>query len=465
MSTLPSAVHVLVADDQPDILRSAQLLFKSEGIACTTCETPKAVLSQLKKQHFDIVLLDLNYQKDTTSGTEGLELIQAIRKEHDTLPIVVMTAWATIDIAVNTMKVGASDFISKPWDVERLLSIVKTQVALSRALLRQNQLEGENRVLRADNKSDLIFASAAMQNIRQSFEQISASDACVLITGENGTGKTQLARLCHDLSHRANKPFIAVNMGALSASVFESEIFGHEKGAFTGANSQRIGRFELADGGTLFLDEIANLPEKQQATLLRLLESGEFERVGSSTTRRANVRIICATNDNLLQAVANGKFRQDLYYRIATVPVQIPPLRERTEDISLLADFFLEKFGKKYHKSDLQIHETARSLMANYAWPGNVRELQHCMERAALLTNTTMIEAMQLGLTENVAQVPSNPSKACHFDGLTLAEVEYHMLDAALIKYLRKPDQAAKALGISRSALYRKLAKHGFDMS
>ena len=378
---------VLVADDQPDILRAAQMLFKSEGIKCHISERPREVLSTLKKHHVDLALIDLNYQRDTTSGAEGLALIDEINALNPQLPIVVMTAWASVDVAVDAMKRGACDFITKPWDVDRLLNLVKTHIAVYRSLQKVEATTDVDKTAQANQpvKQQWVYESASMQSIQQMLSHVSASDASVLITGENGTGKTQLAQRCHDLSSRASKPFISVNMGALAENVFESEIFGHEKGAFTGADSQRVGRYELADGGTLFLDEIANITEKQQATLLRVLETGQFERVGSSKTRSADVRIICATNDQLLQSVASGKFRQDLYYRICTVPIHIPPLRQRQDDILPLTELFIENFCTKYNKTKIELAEDAKAALLSYGWPGNVRELSHTMERAVLL--------------------------------------------------------------------------------
>lgn len=460
---------VLVADDQPDILRAAQMLFKSEGIKCHICERPKEVLITLKKYHVDLALIDLNYQRDTTSGAEGLALIDDINALNPQLPIVVMTAWASVDVAVDAMKRGACDFITKPWDVDRLLNFVKTHIAVYRSLQQADTATATASQTDADtqdSKQQWVYESASMQSIHQMLSHIGSSDASVLITGENGTGKTQLAHHCHMLSSRSNKPFVSVNMGALAENVFESEIFGHEKGAFTGADSQRVGRYELADGGTLFLDEIANISEKQQATLLRVLETGQFERVGSSDTRRADVRIICATNDALLQSVASGKFRQDLYYRICTVPIHIPPLRQRQDDILPLTELFIGKFCAKYHKPSITLAEDAKAALLSYAWPGNVRELSHTMERAVLLATTETLGKDQLILMANTETPAATASgETIELGDCTLADMEYQMLDAALTKYLKKPDEAAKALGISRSAFYRKLTKHGFDLT
>ena len=465
MSAHSSPYTVLVADDQIDILRAAKMLFKSEGIHCVTCERPSEALGLLKKHHIDLALIDLNYQRDTTSGAEGLALIENIQALNANLPIMVMTAWATVDVAVEAMKLGACDFITKPWDVDRLLNLVKTHISLYRAMQKQEQAAPQEVSQSQNNTSQWVYESAAMKKIQQMLSHIAKSDASVLITGENGTGKTQLASYCHAMSHRAAKPFVSVNMGALAENVFESEIFGHEKGAFTGADSQRIGRYEMADGGTLFLDEIANISEKQQATLLRVLETGQFERVGSSKTRSADVRILCATNDALLQSVAEGRFRQDLYYRICTVPIHIPPLRERRDDIVPLAQHFIASFSEKYQKPNVGLAPCAEAVLIDYTWLGNVRELAHTIERAILLTSNNEIKAADLVLMAAQQPAVAASSNGVNLEECTLEDMEYQMLDAALTKYMRKPDEAAKALGISRSAFYRKLAKHGFDLT
>ncbi len=446
---------ILIADDQKDILSSGKLLFKGEGFACLTAETPQEVLERVKMDSIDLLLLDLNYQRDTTSGREGIHLVQQIRKLDPLIPIVVMTAWASVEVAVEAMKVGANDFITKPWEIERLLSIVRTQCALKRSLETSLKLESENRLLRQQDPVRLIFQSAAIQEVVNTFEQIAPSDANVLITGENGTGKTLFAKLCHQRSARSASAFISVNMGGLPENLFESELFGHVKGAFTDARSDRMGRYELADGGTLFLDEIGNLCFKHQATLLRLLESGEFERLGSSKTRTADVRLICATNANLAELVRNGSFREDLYYRINTVPVHIPPLRERPEDILPLAEAFLTKYRSKYGKPLKQgFSATTTTQLRQYSWPGNVRELEHVVERAVLLSRGDEIEPANLGLhSESERMVPdSGPG--------TLAAMERKMLLDAISRFPGDPNQAAEQLGITRSSLYRRIHKY-----
>ena len=445
--------RILVADDQEDILSSAKLLFKGEGLDCATASSPSEVTYLLGKKEFDLVLLDLNYKRDTTSGKEGLELIEKIRSTDQALPIVVMTAWASVDVAVEAMKLGANDFITKPWDVERLLTIVKNQSELRRALLREEKLQIENRILLSDQSAQITYESNAMAEVLRTLEQVASSDARILITGENGTGKSLLAHTCHQMSNRHSGPFISINMGGLPENLFESELFGHERGAFTDAKKERIGRYELADGGTLFLDEIGNLTLNHQTTLLRLLESGEFERVGSSKTRQADVRIICATNSNLTELISEGKFREDLYYRINTVPVHIPPLRERRQDIMPLANEFLETYRIKYKKNISGFSDELTKLLESYQWPGNVRELDHAIERAVLLSRDDRI------LPETLSISPSTENSA-DFDELTLDDAEKMILERAFTKYRKNPNEAAEALGISRSAFYRKLKKY-----
>ncbi|HKY04138.1 MAG TPA: sigma-54 dependent transcriptional regulator, partial [Blastocatellia bacterium] len=333
----PYAPSVLIADDQPDVLEALRLLLKGEGYQIQAVTSPAAILQTLQDKDFDVLLMDLNYTRDTTSGQEGLDLLSRIQTIDNTLPVVVMTAWGSVNLAVEAMRRGARDFIQKPWDNARLLSIVSTQVELGQALRKGQRLEAENRILRDDGHPLMIAESPAMKNVLQVISRIGPSDANVLITGENGTGKGVVARAIHALSDRSSKPMVTVNIGGLSEGVFESELFGHVKGAFTDAKADRVGRFELAEGGTLFLDEIANLPLSQQPKLLRVLETREFERVGSSKTRRANVRIISATNADIHEEVSAGRFRQDLLFRLNTIEIRLAPLRDRREDIPALA--------------------------------------------------------------------------------------------------------------------------------
>src|SRR5215471_5360564 len=348
--TSPGHPRILVADDQRDVLEAVRLLLKGEGFVIETVTSPSGVLDALQSREFDAVLIDLNYTRDTTSGQEGLDLLSRIQANDSTLPVIVMTAWGSVDVAVEAMRRGARDFIQKPWENARLLSVLRTQIELGGALRRGQRLEAENRLLRAEGLPKFIANSEAMQPVLRLISSVGPSDANVLVTGEHGCGKEVVARTLHALSNRASRPLVAVNTGGLPEGVFESELFGHVKGAFTDARTDRIGRFELAHGGTLFLDEIANIPLSQQAKLLRVLESGEMERVGSSQTKRVDVRIISATNADLHQEIGAGRFRQDLLFRLNTVEIHVPPLRERRQDIPQLATYFLNRYSQRYRK-------------------------------------------------------------------------------------------------------------------
>src|SRR5580704_14328384 len=397
---------ILVADDQPHILDALELLLEPEGFRMEKARSPFMVLEALKSGTYDALLIDLNYTRDTTSGQEGLDLLTQIKSHDSQMPVIVMTAWANVEVAVEAMRRGAQDFIQKPWDNARLLSILRTQIDLHHAVRRAQRLEAENRLLRAQNLPELIATAPAMQPVLATIARIGPSDANVLITGEHGTGKEVVAQMLHALSARASRSLVAVNTGALPEGTFESELFGHVKGAFTDARNERIGRFELADGGTLFLDEIANVPMRQQAKLLRVLETGEMERVGSSKTRRVNVRVLSATNADLHVEVEQGRFRGDLLFRLNTVEIHLPPLRERREDIPALAAHFLSRYAQRYRKQVHGIEPAALQTMLQYAWPGNVRELDHTIERSVLMTRGTQIETADLGLSQSRAGGP-----------------------------------------------------------
>jgi DNA-binding NtrC family response regulator len=444
---------ILIADDQPDVCEALRLLIKGEGYLCQTVSSPTAALQAMGSRDFDLALIDLNYARDTTSGQEGLDLLAQAQALDSTLPVVVMTAWGSVDLAVEAMRRGARDFVQKPWDNERLLAIIRNQVDLGRALRRGARLEAENQLLREEARFPLIAESSAMRPVLELIERVGPSDANVLITGENGTGKGMVARALHSASSRATKPLVVVNMGGFAEGVFESELFGHVKGAFTDARTDRQGRFELADGGTLFLDEIANVPPAQQTRLLRVLETGEFERVGSSKSRRANVRIISATNADIRAEVAAGRFRQDLLFRLNTVEIHLPPLRDRPEDIPSLARRFLEVRARKYRKSITGFERAALDQLRQHPWPGNVRELEHVIERAVLMARSTMIQASDLGL-RSVA----DPSP--RLEEMSLEEVESHLIKRTLARCDGNAQKAADALGLSRSAFYRRLEKY-----
>jgi DNA-binding NtrC family response regulator len=444
---------ILITDDQPDVREALCLLFKTAGIQPEAVGAPSKALQLLRSKPFDLALIDLNYTRDTTSGSEGLDLLSEIHKLDPDLPVVVMTAWGTVDLAVETMRRGARDFVQKPWENERLLSIVRNQIELRRALKKGHLLEAENLLLRQDAASKLIAQSAVMRPVLEMVERIGPSDANVLITGENGTGKGLLALALHELSGRANKPFISVNMGGLSDGVFESELFGHVRGAFTDAKTDRVGRFELAERGTLFLDEVANIPLAKQAKLLRVLETGEFERVGSSRSARANVRVISATNADLNVEVAQGSFRHDLLFRLNTVEIHIPPLRDRREDIPLLAAHFLSRHAAHYRKSVRGFEAAAMDALIQHSWPGNVRELDHVILRSLLMSQSNEIRRVDLGL-----RGPSEANRS--LDEMSLEEVEAHLIKRALARHGGNARKAAEALGLSRSAFYRRLEKY-----
>jgi DNA-binding NtrC family response regulator len=445
--------RILIADDQRDVLEALRILLKGEGHQTEAVTSIAGIFNALEKKDYALLMMDLNYTRDTTSGQEGLEVIRKIQEIDNTLPIVVMTAWATIDLAVEAMKRGARDFVPKPWDNERLITIVRTQIELGGALRRGRKLEAENQLLRG-SAPKIIADSFAMRPVLEMISRVAPSDANVLITGENGTGKGLVAQALHALSPRASKSMITVNMGGLSETLFESELFGHVKGAFTDAKTDRAGRFELADESTLFMDEIANIPLNQQSKLLRVIETGEFERVGSSKTLHANVRIISATNSNLQDEVAAGRFRQDLLFRLNTIEIALPPLRDRREDIMALANNFLRQHAQRYRKEIGGFDEPARERLMQHLFPGNVRELDHVIERAVLMSHGPQIKANDLGLTSGGGDSP-------RMEDMSLEEVEAFLIKKALARANGNARRAAEALGLSRSAFYRRLQHYG----
>jgi DNA-binding NtrC family response regulator len=447
------APRVLIADDQPHILEALRHLLKGEGFETESASSPAGVLAALEARDFDAVLMDLNYTRDTTSGREGLDLLLQVGTLDATLPVIVMTAWGSVGGAVEAMRRGARDFIEKPWDNARLLATLRSQVELGRALRRSQRLESENQMLR-QRRSQLIARARAMEPVLKLIERVGPSDANVLITGEHGTGKEVVAQELHAASDRAAKPLVTVNVGGLSDGVFESELFGHVKGAFTDAKADRVGRFELADGGTLLLDEIANVPPGQQSKLLRVLQTGELERVGSSKTRRVDVRILAATNADLSAEVAAGRFREDLLFRLNTIEIQLPPLRERREDIPLLAAHFLGQHARRYGKQLSGFDAPAMQALLEHPWPGNVRELDHVVERAVLLVEGPTVKASDLALRTGSERVP-------RLEDMSLEEAEAVLVRKALARYDGNVSHAARALGLSRSALYRRLQQLG----
>ena len=452
--------RILIADDQADVVAALSLMLKGEGFRIESASSPAGVLRAMDVEEFDVVLIDLNYARDTTSGSEGLDLLSKIRAVDPSLPVVVMTAWGSVDLAVEAMRRGARDFIQKPWDNARLLAVLRTQVELAQALRRGRKLEAENLALR-DSVSDselpqIVAESPAMKSILKLVERIGPADANVLITGENGTGKEVITRVLHSISSRRSKPLVSLNAGALAEGVFESELFGHVRGAFTDAKSDRVGRFELADGGTLFLDEIGNVPLNLQAKLLRVIETGEFERVGSSKTQKVNVRLLSATNVDLHAEVAQGRFRQDLLFRLNTVEIRLPPLRDRLEDIPVLAEHFLEIHRERYRRPILGFTPEALDALRHHLWPGNVRELDHVIERAVLMSTGNMVTAFDLAL-----EATPDARLSARLEEMSLEDAERLLIKKALARFEGNANRAAEALGLSRSALYRRLQKYG----
>jgi DNA-binding NtrC family response regulator len=446
--------RVLVADDQPDVIEAVRLLLKGAGIDVTTASSPALVLARVEAEDLDAVVMDLNYTRDTTSGREGLDLLARLRALDPLLPVLVMTAWGSVEGAVEAMRRGARDYVSKPWDNQRLLASVENQIELSRALRRSRRLEEEATRLRGRELPPLSGESRAMQPVLRLIERVAPSEVAVLITGEHGTGKDVVARWIHALSARADGPFVAVNAGGLADGVLESELFGHVKGAFTDARADRLGCFEMADGGTLFLDEIGTMPVGQQQKLLRALQAGEFHAVGSSKVRRADVRVVSATNADIGRAVSEGRFREDLLYRLNTVEIALPPLRERREDIPLVAGHFLQRQAVRRggHASTAPaLSAGAMQALLDHGWPGNIRELEHVIERACLMAQGDTIEEADLFLRTR------REGGGGSFDEMTLEEAERTLIERALRRFAGNVTDAARALGVSRSALYRRL--------
>ncbi len=451
---------ILIVDDDQAIITALKLLLKNEGHQIESACSPEQALQLVKRTSVDIALLDMNYTGDTTSGEEGLELIRKFQYLCPDLAAVAMTGWSSVDLAVQCLQAGANDFIEKPWDNKRLLSIVRNQEKLCLQKNTQEKLQSENdllyRELARTNNHKFIANSALMQSLLDTVHKIADSDLSVFIAGENGTGKGVLARYIHQCSQRKDGRMVAVNTGAISDSLFESELFGHVKGSFTDAKQTRIGRFELADKGTLFLDEIGNLPLSQQAKLLRVLEEKRFEKVGSSCTQSTDVRIISATNANLMEMVECGTFRQDLLYRLNGVELRMPALRERREDIAPLAQQMLqEACANKRHKPKLSA--AALESLERYDWPGNVRELAHVIERSVILCAGATISEGELMLKQSVPYEPA--AGTGNTLNASLEDIEKQAIEQRISYHKGNMTEAARSLGLSRSAFYRRLEK------
>lgn len=442
---------VLIADDDPAIVASGKFLFRDEGWKVLEARSPSEAVRQVEKNECDVALVDMNYARNTTGGTEGLDLISKIHEIDPDLPVVVMTAWGTIDLAIKAMKGGAVDFVQKPWENSHVVQQIRAHGTASRALRRNRLLEEENQILRGRSLPDgFVCRSTAMHQVVEIVDQVAPSRASILLLGENGTGKGVVARMIHEKSPLSEGPFISVNMGGLPENLFESEMFGHVKGAFTDAKTDRAGRFELAKGGTLFLDEIGNMTPSQQGKILRVLETGEYERVGSSRTLKADVRIVSATNTNLRAAVQEGTFREDLFFRLNTVTVDLPPLRDRKEDILSLAENFIHTFGAKYHKTIQGIAKDAEEELLSHDWPGNIRELRHAMERAVLLCKGDTLSRRDIGIQRE-------SSAKANLDSMSIEEMERVLIQKALDRNEGNVTKAAEQLGMSRATFYRRL--------
>ena len=459
---------ILIADDDSRILTALKLLLKAENYQVTTVTSPKARLHTLQQNHYSLALIDLNYHADTTSGDEGLKLIADIKQLDEQLPVVVMTGYSSIEVAVEAMKLGAVDFVQKPWGNDRLLSVIQAQIRIGDMQHQGIKLAQENALLRdqiSAKSAGIVADSLVMKQLLTQLERLAQSDMNILLTGENGTGKSMFAEYLHQCSGRNTYPFIAVNMGAISENLFESEMFGHVKGAFTDAKENRIGRFELAEGGTLFLDEIANIHSSQQAKLLHVLEAHQFEKVGSSKTQKVDVRMVSATNSNLAELIEQGQFRQDLLYRLNTVEITIPPLRDRIADIMPLAEHFLGQHAEKYRLPQGEFAKQAQEALQAYTWPGNIRELNHMIERAIFLRQGQVISAADLGLNHSrLDHIPNEKLDNIDICNASLDVIEKTIIEQRLEQFNYNSQETASSLGLSRSAYYRRLEKHNLPL-
>ncbi|MFT4941129.1 MAG: DNA-binding NtrC family response regulator [Paraglaciecola sp.] len=457
---------ILIADDDINIIASLKYLLSDLGYEIVAVTTPQAALERVQSQVIDLVLLDMNFQQDTTSGKEGVVLVEKINAMELFVPIIVMTGWATIDIAVDAMQAGAKDFVQKPWKNERIINAIATQIALANSYKTTERLSQQNQLLTAqahpENRDGIIANSKAMKALLNSLDNLAQSDMSILLTGDNGTGKSMLAAYVHKMSRRAKQSFVAVNMGAIPANLFESEMFGHKKGAFTDAKENRIGRFEMAESGTLFLDELANIPVIQQAKLLRVLEEQKFEAVGSNKSLHADVRIISATNSDLLQEITQNNFRQDLYFRLNTIELRVPSLFERVEDIPELANYFLNSYSRKYHKKCPELSNAALIKLQKYHWPGNIRELSHMMERILFTCHGEVIEADNIVLAVTLENHSKDQGSQDELH-LSLEQIEKQSIINRLKYYSNNATETAKSLGLSRSSYYRRLNKYALD--
>ena len=447
-----SRFDILLADDDADIRLALELLLQDAGFSTRNAASPAAVTQAVAEKQPDLILLDLNFSRDTTSGREGLALLPELVNAQ--IPVIVLTAWGSIELAVQAMHLGAWQFLTKPWDNQQLLALVRQQQQLKQLTRQHRQLTA----LQQTTAADWIAHSAPMQQLELLVQQVATTDANILILGENGTGKSVLAKRIHQLSNRSQAPLVAVNMAAIPETLFEAELFGHQKGAFTDARQARIGRFAMAEGGSLFLDEIGCLPLALQPKLLRVLENGEYEVLGSSRTEQADVRLISATNADLTTLIQQGQFRQDLLYRLNTFVLELPPLRQRPDDIAPLAQHFIQLFSRKYRKTAARLTNQAHRQLLAYHWPGNVRELSHLLERAVLLCQQDHID--DVGLPQQLpAWTEQTGSQLAATEDLNIQRMEHRLIMQALQQSQQQLGRAAELLGLSRHALARRLEK------
>jgi len=447
-----SKPQILVVDDSPEIRLSAAFILEDQGFVVLEAENHHYAQTMLADNCVDLILLDMNFSLDTTSGEEGLRFLTWLSKSDFVIPVIAMTGWSNVDLAVNAMRLGACDFVEKPWNNQRLIQIIRQQLKLAGLEVQNQKLKQQ---LESVTEPDFTWHSAAMEKLLGQIDSVAATEASILLSGDNGTGKSHLAQRIHQQSERASNAFISVNMGAISESLFESEMFGHKKGAFTDAKENRIGRFELAKHSTLFLDEIANIPHSQQAKLLRVLESGEYEVLGSSQTQQTNSRVISATNGDIAQLIADGAFREDLYFRLNTIELRVPSLQERLQDIVPLAKHFIALHSKKYKREELSLTSGAIQALEAYHWPGNVREMSHLMERAVLLAQSSSLEQEDLYLS-NLKQNNSLPM-------MTLDQAEQILIEQALVLSHNNVAKAGILLGLTKSTMYRRIEKYGIQ--
>lgn len=440
--------EILIVDDDEDVAHSASILLKAYGYKADFETNPEKLFNHLKASNVGLVLLDMNFRGTVYSGNEGLYWLSQIKQQYPNIIVIMITGYGDVELAVKAIKTGASDFILKPWQNEKLLTAVSTAIKL------HNAKTAKAGIATLNNK-EVIGEHKRLKEILETTKKVAPTDANILITGENGTGKELIARMLHQHSNRANKPFVTVDMGSLNENLFESELFGHIKGAFTDAREDRVGRFEEANGGTLFLDEIGNLSPIMQAKLLSVLQNRKVQKVGSNTAVAIDIRLVCATNMPLLQMVKENTFRQDLLYRINTVEINLPPLRERKEDISVLTEYFTKMYCHKYDKQEKSIHGLTLKQLEKYHWPGNIRELQHSVERAVILNDNGELLPGDFLLT---VYEESNIKKS---DTFNLEENEIQLIQQALQKHNSNISKAANDLGITRAALYRRMEKYG----